>query len=61
MNTEINELIDQVTEQAQNIIDDAPKAKAGNKAAARRMRKATLELGNRCGKEFRAKSVHLIG
>jgi hypothetical protein len=47
--------------QAQIILDDVDKALQGNKAAARRVRKATLELGNRCGKEYRAESVAKIG
>lgn len=36
---------------------DIEKAEAGNKAAAKRLRKFTLEMGNRVGKEFRKESV----
>ena len=46
---------------AQQILADVPKAGNGNKAAAKRIRKATLELGNRVGKEFRKDSVRDIG
>ena len=57
----IDTLTAAVVEQARVIIEDADKALKGNKAAARRVRKATLELGNRCGKEYRAVSVAKIG
>jgi len=57
----MNKLTKAIKEQAQIIITEADKALAGNKAAARRVRKATLELGNRCGKEYRAESVVKIG
>ena len=57
----IDTLTAAIVEQAQIIIEDADKALKGNKAAARRVRKATLELGNRCGKEYRAASVAEIG
>lgn len=57
----IDDLTKAILVQAQVIVDDAAKAQAGNKAAARRVRKATLELGNRCGKDYRAESIRVIG
>lgn len=57
----MKKLTEAVLEQAQIIFDNASKALNGNKAAARRVRKATLELGNRCGKDYRAESVKKIG
>ena len=57
----IDDLTKAILTQAQIIVDDAPKAQAGNKAAARRVRKATIDLGNKCGKEYRAESVKVIG
>ena len=58
---QIDKLTVEIKEQAQIILEDADKALKGNKAAARRVRKATLELANRCGKEYRALSVAEIG
>ena len=58
---QIDKLTVAIKEQAQIILEDADKALKGNKAAARRVRKATLELANRCGKEYRAVSVAKIG
>ena len=58
---QIDKLTVAIKEQAQIIMEDADKALKGNKAAARRVRKATLELANRCGKEYRAVSVAEIG
>ena len=58
---QIDKLTVAIKEQAQIILEDADKALKGNKAAARRVRKATLELANRCGKEYRALSVAEIG
>lgn len=46
-----------IQNQARIILEDSPKALDGNKAAARRVRKATLELGSRCGKDYRAASI----
>lgn len=43
--------------QARIILEQSPKALDGNKAAARKVRKATLEIGNRCGKDYRAASI----
>ena len=57
----IDQLTVEIKEQAQIILEDSEKALKGNKAAARRVRKATLELGNRCGKEYRAVSIAKIG
>ena len=57
----IENLTEAIMIQAKIIVDDAPKARNGNKAAARRVRKATIELGNRCGKDYRAESVKTIG
>lgn len=59
--SKINDLTKAIMTQAQIILDDALKAQAGNKAAARRVRKATIELGNKCGKDYRAESVKVIG
>lgn len=58
---QIDKLTVAIKEQAQIIMEEADKALKGNKAAARRVRKATLELANRCGKEYRALSVAEIG
>ena len=57
----IDNLTKAVLEQADIIVADADKALKGNKAAALRVRKATPELGLRCGKAYRAESVKAIG
>jgi hypothetical protein len=53
----MEKLIDALLEQCKIIEENADKVKAGNKAAAKRIRKATTEIGNRIGKEFRKRSV----
>lgn len=56
--------IDILTTNLKTLIDtlagELDKALAGNKAAARRARKATLEIA-KVGKEYRAESVAKIG
>lgn len=56
--------IDTLTTNLKTLIDtlavELDKALAGNKAAARRARKATLDIA-KVGKEYRAESVAKIG
>jgi len=42
---------------ANNMLADIVQVRKGNKAAAKRIRKMTLEIGNGAGKEFRKVSV----
>ena len=55
--TDMERLTKAIQIQARIILDQSPKALDGNKSAARKVRKATLELGNRCGKDYRATSI----
>lgn len=52
----MKKLVDQINALTAAFAEDAQKALAGNKAAAARARKATLEL-EKLGKEFRKVSI----
>lgn len=52
----MQEIINKINALAEAFKEDSAKALAGNKAAAARSRKATLELA-KLGKEFRAESL----
>lgn len=41
----------------QECLADIEQSKKGNKSAMRRIRKFTLEMGNKIGKDFRKQSV----
>jgi hypothetical protein len=53
----MEKLIDRLEELATNMVADIVQVRKGNKAAAKRIRKMTLEIGNGVGKEFRKVSV----
>lgn len=60
MGTKIESLTQQLKDLATTLVAELDKALAGNKAAARRARKATLNIA-KVGKEYRAESVAKIG
>jgi len=56
--------IDKLTKELESLVDvlkdELVKAIKGNKAAARRARKATIDLA-KVGKDYRAESIKVIG
>jgi len=50
-------LVNQIEQLANNMLANIVQVRKGNKAAARRLRQLTLEVGNGVGKEFRKVSV----
>ncbi len=53
----MEKLVNRLEELANNMLADIVQVRKGNKAAAMRVRKMTLEIGNGVGKEFRKVSV----
>jgi len=53
----MEKLVNRLEELANNMLADIVQVRKGNKAAAKRIRKMTLEIGNGVGKEFRKVSV----
>ncbi len=53
------ELINELEERIDQAKADLAKARKGNKSAAKRIRKFTLDMGKRLGKDFRRESMRM--